>query len=665
MSAIAYNSQIDGLRGLAVILVVLFHADIFFEGGFVGVDMFFVISGYLIGGIISGKLDDGVFSLQDFWERRFRRIYPASFAVTMVVLACGYVVLMPLDLKAVGVSAMMQTLMVSNWFFYAKSGYFDTQSEFNPLLHTWSLSVEEQFYVLLPIVLLLIKGLQPRHQIRLISLMAAISFAYGVRTISFDRNAAFYLLPSRAWELLAGVILAKCCAAFKPSRKMSAGMSWFGLIAIVLSAIWYSDQTPFPGLAAVPPVFGTIAVIASSLGDTPGLAGRILASAVFRGVGLISYSLYLWHWPIIVYLRYTRDSFDLKTGWIAIVASFIAAFISWYLVERPFRDRIVAGSRKAMFAISLLGMIFISTTGLAMHFGRGFPGRFDFDLSTLMVDADWTGKEYAISKNQAFATSALPHLGFNSNDPQRVDFVVWGDSHALMLSDVVDDAAKELGLTGRIIASPGVGPLNIDQTRDLNRSTVPNGYPRVAEDWIVQSQTKVLILAARWHEYVKMLQDERQDHENEELGIGINSDQNTVSKDLKTINLFNAFLKRCESAGIEVVLIKQIPETGQTTTARDYLYWKAGRRNEPPNQSRSRLQHMKQIADFESVFATVNPGLVSFVDVSDFYFDQHGNTINYRDGRPYYYDDDHLTQWGAMRIRSVIIALLNRTSEKE
>jgi hypothetical protein len=382
----------------------------------------------------------------------------------------------------------------------------------------------------------------------------------------------------------------------------------------------------------------------------------------------MSYSLYLWHWPVIVYLKYTSDSFSAWLACVALALTFFISYISWHLIEQPFRNRSLIGSRSVVFTASIIATLTTFAIGSLVHFKQGFPQRFEFDISPLMVDADWTGVEYSLNPSEELQSSGLPAVGLNTRFSQPIDFIVWGDSHALMLSKVFDDVAKELGLSGRVLAYPGVSPLAIRKSEFIGEWLIPEGYPKSAHEVILELRPKYLFIVGRWNEVFRNLESLRGIGEvgSTDSGRGPNDlwtkDDCKIWEEYQSLIQFREFLRACKSAEIKTIVVKQVPETGQSTTAKDYLLWRVGRRRRPPNKSLTREKYYNQTEVFNSFFGCIEPGLVSVLDVSDLFFDSSGKTINYRDGRAFYYDDDHLTQWGAYQIRPQLICVINQLS---
>jgi peptidoglycan/LPS O-acetylase OafA/YrhL len=363
-----YRREIDGLRAIAVIPVILFHAGFqTFGGGFIGVDVFFVISGYLITSIILAERAAGTFSLAKFWERRARRILPALYAVILFCIPTAWLLMLPDDLENFGQSMVATTLFSNNVLLWLTSGYFGLANEFKPLLHTWSLGVEEQFYLLFPLILLLSWRLGPRWPVSVATTLLFASLAAA--QWAPDPIAKFFLLPTRAWELLIGVLLALSGWQDFNLPVRQAG-SCLGLLLLVYAALAFDQTTPFPGIHALVPVSGTALIILFAMPDT--WVGKLLASKILVGIGLISYSLYLWHQPLLSFLRISSlDEPSVYQITLAIAATFLLAMISWRFVERPFRNK-QAISTGNVIAISVGLGLCISVTGWQIHAKSGF-----------------------------------------------------------------------------------------------------------------------------------------------------------------------------------------------------------------------------------------------------------------------------------------------------
>lgn len=369
-----YRREIDGLRAVAVLPVILFHAGIApFGGGFVGVDVFFVISGYLITSIIVTERQADCFSLVDFYERRARRILPALFVVMAACVPFAWLWLVPNDLRDFARSLAAVATFSSNFLFHREAGYFGTAAELKPLLHTWSLAVEEQYYLLFPLLVLAVWPRGRRWVAATIATLALVSLALAQWALDRHASAAFFLLPSRLWELGLGALVALYLMRTprgEPSAVLSETASAVGLALIAVAVFGYDAETPFPGVAALVPTAGAAMVI---LFATPGtMAGRLLGGRVLVGVGLLSYSAYLWHQPLFAFARHRlAGEVPEPLLWTLAVASLVLAYVTWRFVEQPMRrrDRV---RRPLLFALAGIVSLSFVLIGLVGHATDGF-----------------------------------------------------------------------------------------------------------------------------------------------------------------------------------------------------------------------------------------------------------------------------------------------------
>jgi len=360
-----YRPEIDGLRALAVVPVILFHAGFeLFSGGFVGVDVFFVISGYLITTILIDDIENKRFSFVNFYQRRAGRILPALVVVMLFSTPLAWMLLSDLALNKFGNGLMGVAAFLSNVVFWRQQGYFDESAELNPLLHTWSLAVEEQYYVLFPIFLILAWRFGKNRVFWMIVVMAVISLLLSEWGWRYRGTANFYLAPTRAWELLAGSI-----AAFIVQRRgveKNNALSLIGLAAIIFSIFTYEESTPFPSVYALVPVLGVVLLVMHA--DKETVAAKLLSTKPFVAIGLLSYSAYLWHQPIFAFTRVFKNQLVLEIGisLILIIFTFVLAYISWRFIEAPFRYK----SLKRHRSILLLSLVALMTM-----FGLGFASK--------------------------------------------------------------------------------------------------------------------------------------------------------------------------------------------------------------------------------------------------------------------------------------------------
>ncbi|MEX1670639.1 acyltransferase family protein [Zhongshania guokunii] len=369
-----YRPEIDALRCLAVCPVILFHAGFSaFSGGYVGVDIFFVISGYLITSILLAEISSRRFSFVGFYERRARRILPALYFMLLIIMPFSWLYMLPDPLENFGQSLVATIFFSNNILLTITSGYWEAASEFKPLVHMWSLGVEEQFYVVFPVLLMILWRFNFRRIYLPIIFIFFVSLCiaeYGI--INFP-NANFYLLPSRAWELLAGSMVAVYLFSIGDVRGNDyLGMA--GVLMIFYAIFFYDSETPFPSFYTLVPVAGTVLIILFIKQGT--LLHRVIANRAFVGIGLVSYSAYLWHQPILAFLRiYSQEEPGLYLMCFAVGLTFLAAYISWRFVEAPFRSSATI-SRKVVGVCVVVFSTIIVGVGYSAHYFKGFPGRF-------------------------------------------------------------------------------------------------------------------------------------------------------------------------------------------------------------------------------------------------------------------------------------------------
>ena len=500
MSEQTYRPDIDGLRAVAVVLVLLFHANLCVPGGFIGVDVFFVISGYLITGLIWRQQQEGTFSLRNFWSRRIRRIIPASVVMATGTLVAGAILLFPVDYEELARSTIAQQTMLSNVFFWRNTGYFQGPAELKPLLHTWSLAVEEQFYLIYPLVLIAMARMRPRSKASLLAVVAVVSFAISEWGCRHHPSATFYLLPTRAWELLLGGVL--CFLPSKPftSRKVSLLLSIAGISMIVIAAISFDSATRFPGFSATLPCFGTAFIIASNTGQL-NFVGRLLSLKPLVFVGLLSYSLYLWHWPILAFARYwLGEELSYEIISLSLCASVLLAYVSWKYVEAPLRrSKSSPYNRPILVGICTTAPILIGVS-IVVYAGEGLPSR----VSTESI------RLYSARSSRAFINDVSVEEARSGNLPRfgspngGVRCLVWGDSHAMALMPGIDSACQKLGVQGFQATHSSTPPL-LDFVHisrwGLNEATPIFGQAVV--EFVRQNDIDVVVLSGVWSSYAQ------------------------------------------------------------------------------------------------------------------------------------------------------------------
>jgi len=447
----SYRADIDGLRAVAVLSVIGFHAfPNLLPGGFIGVDIFFVISGYLISGIIFKEVDKGRFSFVDFYSRRIRRIFPALALVLGIGLLFGSMVLFPKAAAELGLHTAAGALFVSNLLLWTESGYFDGEAALKPLLHLWSLGIEEQYYMLWPIAIAFCHR-WTRLRLGMLITLALASFALNLALLGPHPVSAFYLPFTRFWELLVGAGLAYATLYGRGMRsavdaRLRQAMAWAGALLLAIGLVSLRPDQPFPGWRALLPTVGAALLIAGGPAAWPNRHVLSLRLATF--VGAISYPLYLWHWPLLVFPRLLGDHTSRSERIAAVLASMLLAWLTYRFVESPIRSRPLR-LRSTLVLAAVVGVIGLA--GLGVYFSQGFPQRYPLALRNVAL-ADVTFDYAAYRERTCFLQPSQGPDDFAADCVQtesgtrRKLIVLWGDSHAASLypglrSLIADDAS--------------------------------------------------------------------------------------------------------------------------------------------------------------------------------------------------------------------------------
>lgn len=607
-----YRAEIDGLRALAVLPVIFFHGGFeWFSGGFVGVDVFFVISGYLITSIIITEMAEDKFSIVNFYERRARRILPALFFVMAVCIPFAWFLLVPSDFVEFGNSLIAASTFSSNFLFWSESGYFGGPAELKPLLHTWSLAIEEQYYILFPIFIMLTWQFGTRWILIILLLIFMLSLGLSEWAAYKTPSANFYLLPTRGWELLMGVFIAFYLKYrnFIKSFLANQLLSLLGFSMIIYSIIVFNESTPFPSFYALIPTIGTGLVILCSVPKTT--IHKLLTLKLIVGIGLISYSTYLWHQPI---LAFTKNSIQGEVHNMIVmmlcISSFFFGWFSWRFIERPFRKKSHL-QRKFIFKFSLLGIFIFSIIGASIHIYDGgvklYSQQKQGIINTFLSD----NKSYT-EKRESYVSS---HKFDKSNN--KKDILIVGDSH---MQDLVN-AVYEVGLDDNyefssFLISVNCGIYFVKDKKDIeelkfdceNRS-------------FYNSNLKEKMLVA------------------DEIWVISSWDQQDVkkymAKSIKNILDVNRNIKIFGTKSLGFV------------SERRYL------KNEPENwksfhKSNEEIKRFKYIENTNNLINDISKDLgVEFINPQHLICDGNNLCSNYSNGNIISYDGSHLTQYGA------------------
>ena len=660
LTSAPYRGDIDGLRAIAVLAVVLYHFGLPLSGGFVGVDVFFVISGFLIGGILWREYEaTGRISLPNFYIRRFRRLAPAFFTMILVVTALAWVLLLPFEFREYGKAVIASTVYLSNVLFFRQAGYFDTASEDKPLLHTWSLAVEEQFYIFLPLLILLLA----RWRWGLIGALVAcwaLSLAACVLITPVSATSAFYLFPFRAWEMLSGVLLAIWGHHSGSRWRGHPALSLIGFVMVLGSIAFVPAGPLFPGLLALPPVLGTVLLLSSGTGDN--LVNRLLTQSWMRFFGLISYSLYLWHWPVYTLSSYLRDGHvTLFESLLWMVLSVALAWLSWRFVEQPVRHARSLGGRTVMG-----GMILASGAALAvggyLFIKDGLPSRFGPEARVHIAASG----DFLQDWSRCYTAQTLPLDGLEvcPIGPEGAPKVlIWGDSHVRAMKEGLDVAAHEAGTPGLILWRAGCPPLFGIRKVESAATPAQDTACTQANVQIQQALARLdsldsVLLIGRWSYYATG------------QGVGLNAHDrialHPTSAPISTSTTQARLLSdaaqetvdRLSAEGLSVFVLRQPPEIplynsrfAAREAAHDGMPLAASPRTEASVPAAAIILRAT-LSDAPWV-PLEEAGKITFMDTWP-YFCRDGICSAVQQGQGQYFDNNHLTNSASIRIREVL-----------
>lgn len=645
-----YRPDIDGLRALAVLSVVLYHAGVgVLKGGFVGVDIFFVISGYLISNIIFHELEAGKFSIGRFYERRIRRIQPALLVMVVFTIVMCAVIYVPIDFKLLAQSVGATVVFSSNIYFYIKSGYFDPSAESKPLLHTWSLAVEEQYYLFFPILVLLLWRHARRHLVSVLMALAVVSFVFSIWQARAASNAAFYLPFDRIWELLIGALLATGVIPPLRTSGLRTLVGFIGLGAMLAAILLFSPHDVFPGERALLPCLGAALLIYAGQGGVTGANGW-LSTRPMVWTGKISYSLYLWHWPIIVAAQYLL--FRKLHGWeivLYMALVYFLAWASWKWVEQPWRDAKTLGfSRRQVFGLT--GVVTAVGVGFALvvHLTGGIPGRFSPEARAYAATAlDTNPARNACDSPSRKRLDSDDVCSLGAPDAP-LSFALIGDSFGDAVAPGVDQAAKDAGRRGLVLTHSGCFPLAaVQQTDNISCNGVMNATLGLMER---HPEIKDVIIVARWTSALlgtRFGQFEQsgwflKDDETRQLGY----DENR--------NVFERGMVRTLHAldGRNITIFAYIPEQRYDVPRAMAMHHAFGR---PQQVDLLRSDHEKRQLEMRGAFKKLvqaSPTPFRVVDVGAALCDAQSCGV-IRDGVVLYADDNHLSRAGGIALKSV------------
>jgi peptidoglycan/LPS O-acetylase OafA/YrhL len=666
-----YRADIDGLRAIAVLAVIFYHLKLLpgFGGGYIGVDMFFVISGYLIGGIIIDETASGIFSYIQFYARRIKRLFAAFMVVGLFTAAAGWWLLLPYDFWHTGKSLVASTVFLSNVLFYRDAGYFDPASITKPLLHTWSLGVEEQFYLCFPLLMRLSVRTGRNGVPAMLIAVGLLSLGYSQYLLAVDPAASFYLLPSRGWQLLLGAAVAQPrIRDLQVQPELRRALTFVSLVALFLPMVLYNDATPFPGIRALPCCAATAWLLWSGRHDA-GLLQKTLASRLPAAVGRISYSLYLWHWPIYVYILYYEAG---ELSWIGrsvvFFLTFVLATLSWRLVEQPIRD--TRRAPRVVFIGSFLGSVALVGIGLVIWYSGGAPGRLSGQARTIgyaATDLFQNNDRCSTDDNSILPGVYFCRIGAPSTQEQ---FLIWGDSHARAIREGADQAAVEHGLAGLLIFAGGCMP-----AFDIRKEESATG-PRMDSECATQN-IAVKAMLSKHNTIKKILLVGRWAYYEEGRGIGIDwqngirimraTDKNGAALDQTTIvtEALSETVRWLRTAGYVVYLLEDMPEIPNFSSRRLFQFIRGGHASVEEAVAQIGTVPRKDVEDRqrlsnEALRQAAGKFGATIISTHQLFCDSDSCSAWSPFG-PTYFDNNHITGSTSRRIRDIFLPAMTIT----
>lgn len=493
-----YRPDIDGLRAVAVLSVLAFHmGTLKTPGGFIGVDVFFVISGYLISFIVFSEVAEARFSIVSFYERRIRRIFPALFGMLAVFTIFAAIYLLPNELVTYGESLLAATGSASNFYFWLHSGYFDSPTS-NPLLHTWSLGVEEQFYIVFPLFLVLIRRFFPERLRTAVVVLFFLSLTYSGWLVYSRPITTFYMLYTRAWELLMGTALSLGMFPRLKNLVLRNLVALAGIGLIAYADFFYTKDTIFPGLSALAPCLGSALIIGAGESGSS-VVGAVLSWKPIVFVGLISYSLYLWHWPVIV-VQSLGVFGPMQHGTVAI-ASLLLGALSWKFVEGPFRSgRLRMSGRPLFLSAAAVMLVFFATSAVFLATG-GIHGRFSPQAEQIASYLGKTSKDYELTRfPDCFLDPNAHYKDYRADiclkkDPaKKKDYLLVGDSHSAVIWYALSRSIPDANIlqASATPCKPFVHPTGSDACKQLMNF--------IYQSYLPSHRVQGLLISVRWRE---------------------------------------------------------------------------------------------------------------------------------------------------------------------
>lgn len=660
-----YRHELDGLRAISVMSVILYHMGISQIGaGYAGVDIFFVISGFLIGGQIAKDRAQGTFTYWNFYARRAVRIFPALFFVIICSTIAGWFIMLPYEFRYFGGGAISALLSVSNFWFWNIIDYFNPNAALDPLVHTWSLAVEEQFYLFVPLLFGLLWAFGKKTLFMVLLSLALASFITALTTNSDSPMTAFYLLHTRAWELLVGVLAALKSDSMRSFKTNAALMSNIGLILIIAGLTLLPHNSHWPGSWTLVPVTGAVLILL--FGTEKSFSQTVLKLAPLRFVGLISYSAYLWHQPILSFLGIKNispnDGTDLSIVFAVIL---LISYLSWRLVEQPFRNKTLPlfYSRSLL----ILASFFITAFAIGGHFTNGYPTRVPSEVRQVLqsVTVPDSLRDCLLNRKQVQYMALSEACEFGASTVPSV--AVWGDSHAASISQPLGKALGDLGLSLKQFTLSSCQPiLNLINFGQSRADQCAKFNFEVFSKLVVSSEIKTIVMFATWDNYflnsatpnmlgVREVDDFYSYPISHGPDLPDQMRKDIISNELKEI------VKNLTAAGKQIILVASLPRPDISIPnyfARQVWNGTASLDNVGYPIEIFRLQSnfgrkvLKEASNFSE-----GDNLVKLVDPADIFCDSTQCAL-IKNGELLYMDGNHLSSYGSTLLIPLILKTL-------
>lgn len=679
--SIGYRKEIDGLRAIAVVPVILFHAGFqWFSGGYIGVDIFFVISGFLITSILLNEHQHQAFSLAAFYERRARRILPALVLVLACCLPFAYAVLSPIDLRAFAKSLLGANVFLANVVSYQQTDYFDAASEIKPLLHLWSLSIEEQYYLVLPLLLAFLVKRGAKSVFSTLLVLSVASLFYSEHVLYTNERAAFFFTHSRAWELLIGSLSAALVhynyLSLQPSSQartmvLRQWLSALGFAMVALPIFLYSKDTPFPGLSALVPSIGTALILLFAVEHT--WVQRLLSLKPLVGVGLISYSAYLWHQPVLAFVRYrSLESLSTVTLVGLVLFVMVMAYLSWRFVERPFRNK-QTFTRRQIWLFAITTTLVLSALSVYVYKRNGLPSRFDGKYTEAFYPHEFKEDGFCHFK-PLYGADTLQGCDFGDPNGKRTVFLV-GDSHASALLGGLHESFQKLGWKGVRVQFlkcshqvPGMISATVNKERiEIARQCVQS-LKSLSE--IIRQHSDATILSIRWTAKLFPVLGEIDSFgfDNREGGVEFKPNISNFALDSNhdwsvdangKKQAIHLLLSELSAATKSLIVVYPVPEVGWDLPRYNFTtYAKTGQVQSMVSTSYDLFKRRNGFSN-RTLDAFSAPNLLR-VKPENYFCNTYlqDRCVAQKDYVPFYYDTNHLSTAGAKPITDDIVKLI-------